>query len=412
MPRNKSSIRVAIISDLHAQELQSAAPSARGTNSAPTTQPEERRSHLILGQSETDPKQHPVAGLQEIIQKYDLNADILLCAGDIGDQARPSATRYAWEKVQEIAAAFSAASIYATAGNHDVDSRYSHNSHDARGALQQLTPPYPYDNQALNDQYWARHYVLHEQDHYRLLNLNSAAYHGGEPKEYKHGRITDATLAAIEGELQNSTSRPLNILLCHHHPLSCNPLDRSDYEVMRNGRRLLDMLGTGDYGRWLVIHGHKHYPRIAYDYGSATSAIILSAGSFSAVLYPELQTVARNQFYLVTVNTPEVEQHGLVGTVQAFEWSIGTGWQRATATKNFPAYCGFGSQEQPEALCNKVISALTDPITQWSAVQANVPQTQFLLPRDEENLIRALGERGYGVQRDEHGKVTQIAEQM
>src|SRR5450759_3743692 len=95
---------------------------------------------------------------------------------------------------------------------------------------------------------------------------------------------------------------------------------------MRDCDRLIDLLGDGNLGQWLIVHGHKHFPNIAYSAGAAQSPVVFSCGSFSARLSPELQTRARNQFYIIEIPLKKVKVLGLVGKILAWDWSAGKGW--------------------------------------------------------------------------------------
>ena len=74
-------LTIAIISDLHAFD---------------DAQGKEDPSYLSVALPENEAARHPISGLLHLINKEGLRADLLLCAGDIGDKARPIAIKYAW----------------------------------------------------------------------------------------------------------------------------------------------------------------------------------------------------------------------------------------------------------------------------------------------------------------------------
>src|SRR5688572_25117411 len=129
MPKKFKTLRVAVVSDLHAYD----------SLSDGETPP----SHLCTLDPEDQATQHPITGLLELISKQSLSADALICCGDMGDKARPAGVRYVWERLQKIQTALQAEGLYVTAGNHDVDSRHKYNDYDAKGVLQSLVPQYP-----------------------------------------------------------------------------------------------------------------------------------------------------------------------------------------------------------------------------------------------------------------------------
>jgi hypothetical protein len=70
------------------------------------------------------------------------------------------------------------------------------------------------------------------------------------------------------------------------------------------GQFLLDLLAYDSNGDWVVLHGHKHCPKISYAAGGVTSPIVFSCGSIGAKLYPELNGNVRNQWYLLEFSSP------------------------------------------------------------------------------------------------------------
>lgn len=368
-------VTIAVVSDLHASCARDDTP----------------RSHLRLAGAEELETTNPVLGLKALIDKASLTADIVLCPGDLADKAEPIAIRYAWCCVHEIAEKLRATHTIATAGNHDVDSRHQHNSFDAKGILQTLCPPFPIPDEAAFDKYWSRHFAVIEGEIWRIVSLNSSAFHGGSPDECQHGRISSWTLDALKRVLDAGSSRPLNILLCHHHPHQHAEIGLGEKDLMRGGHELLALLGSGRYGEWIVIHGHKHHPKISYASGTtACSPVVFAAGSLSAVLYPELQTRARNQFYLLEFCADEITRHGLVGRFRAWDWAIGDGWVPAGKRSGLPAFGGFGNRTLHRVLAERINDVISDPSTLWSTVCDSIPEARYLLPTDEDLLEEVL----------------------
>ena len=197
-----------------------------------------------------------------MIEAEGLSADLLLCPGDLGDKASIEGIKYAWQAVHRIGNKLKCQLVAGTAGNHDLDSRGIKTPPDPKEVLQALAPPFPLPDQTKNDQYWSRQYAIITTDVFRLVVLNSSGFHGTQIKEIEHGRISDSTLNWLQEELATGSPQPINLLLCHHHPQSLSELKLGEKDVMQNGQLLLDLLGSGDHGRWLVIHGHKHYPKL------------------------------------------------------------------------------------------------------------------------------------------------------
>jgi 3',5'-cyclic AMP phosphodiesterase CpdA len=260
-------MRIAVASDIHAFD-----PAVEKTASP---------SHLNISEPSTSPMRHPMAGLKKLILDSNLKADMLVCPGDMTDKASTAALIYVWNELHNLKTLLGADRLIATAGNHDVDSRHQYNNFDAKGALQSLLPEFPGLTEQECDRYWARNFVLVEEETWRILILNSSAYHGGgkdQAKEANQGRVSDRTISAIEAALSKSESRNLNILLCHHHLFRDNAIHEADYSEMDGADHLLRLFGSATYGQWVVVHGHKHHPKLQYGAGGIASPVIFGAG--------------------------------------------------------------------------------------------------------------------------------------
>ena len=359
-------IRVAITSDLHAF--------SDGAPIAP--------SHFDVNRSRSQTGRHPISGLVQLIKELgdDLTADLLLCPGDMGDKASERGIEVAWKSVHELADALKARIVAGTPGNHDLDSRYKTSLYDPEEFLKHLTPPFPMSDAALNRDFWSRYFAVKDEANYRLVVLNSCAYHGGNLEEQNYGRVADASIEEIQKVLEKLPSKPINILMCHHHPQQHVEIEAVDYGAMRGGQRLLHLLGSGKFGQWLVIHGHVHHPKIEYAQGAGDSPVILSAGSLCAVIYSTLQTLARNEFHLVTFSLDDIERYGLVGRVQSWDWAFGEGWAPSRPGSGLPYWCGFGFRTDLRSFAQEVSEVV--PLTgymNWADLCHAKPQIDFRL---------------------------------
>jgi hypothetical protein len=107
-------------------------------------------------------------------------------------------------KIQILSGALEANQTISTCGNHDLDSRYlaTEVDPDPRGFLLSLKPPFPFNNELLNDRYWARNYAITTLPNgVVIVSLNSSAFHGGKPEEIDHGRVSRRTIDALAAEL-------------------------------------------------------------------------------------------------------------------------------------------------------------------------------------------------------------------
>lgn len=370
-----STLQIAILSDVHAYASKTTNPPSYVTPAAPAD------DHL----------NNPIAGLKKLVEDEKLQCNALLCAGDMCDKADPNAQTFMWDQLHQIGDCLKAEAVFAVPGNHDLDSRYAQSDHDPKAHLQSLDPLFPLTDENASNKFWARHFAFLEFPNWRLLLLNSAAFHGGGKKqaeEFERGRVSQKTIVAIESYMKGADPKPLNLLLCHHHPLKNDDIELKDYSQMVGGDLLLNLIGRGKYGDWIVIHGHKHYPRIWYGAGTGSAPVVFSAGSFSARLYPELGSKVRNQFYVVTFPLAKYDALclGVCGTCQAWEWEYAAGWSRARSTSTIPYSSAFGTRRNPLAIARDVASTVqslqSDAWVKWEEICEHVADAKYVLPED------------------------------
>ncbi len=351
---------------------------------------------------QSNPIVNPFQGAKRLIEDIALEADILFCGGDLGDKAVPQAQQYAWDQINQIGTLLKVDEILGAAGNHDVDSRFVHNNHDAKGQVQALRPKYPTKQEQNWLEYWAQNYTTLELHGICFTLLNSSAFHGyqadANAPEYLNGRITDRTLEALKADLESRGPRPVNVMLCHHHPAKNDIVPISDYSHMTNGDRLLNMLDEVDVGPWLILHGHKHIPRIFYAPGGNSSPTIFSAGSFAAKQYAEIQDVARCEFYLLDLLVPREMRFGAVkGKIRVWQWSYGNGWIRGKDGNGMGYEAAFGSRVDIDELSRETAEKLfrnhSGQRLMWSLVLNLEPRIEYLIPSDAKKFVSRLTDR-------------------
>jgi predicted MPP superfamily phosphohydrolase len=384
-------LRIAVVSDIHAHTLQPNDPKAP--------------SYLSLHSSDGQPLLNPMAGLFQLIADQNLEADLVLCGGDMCDKANSAAQTYVWSKLQSLGQALGNARVIGTAGNHDMDSRFNEDF-DAKGALQSLVPAFPGLDDHACDRFWSRNFVIVEGEGWRLLNLNSSAYHGyraptadehAGDEEYNRGRVSLKTIAEIVRQMDGRERKAVNILLTHHHPLRNSDIPNSaDYSEMVLGDQLVNAIGDLNVGDWMVIHGHKHFPKIWYAGGTGgRTPVVFSAGSFSAKLYAEIGALARNQFYIVDIPLSAVSaaKIGVLGQITAWDWIHAQGWIPAQSASGVVHKSGFGWRENPDSVSKVIAEAfsnLSGPFGEWSAIVEAVPFAKYLSPASLVHVQRAL----------------------
>lgn len=373
----KKLLTIAVASDLHAY---------RQTDDGKLTY---RPSKLCLSETEENPLSHPFAGLSALISKDNLTADIFLCPGDMTDRAAPEGVKYSWAQIHKAGEQLGAKLTTATVGNHDLDSRGATFAEEPKELLQQLDPMYPLPDENLNNEYWANNFTLFQGINYSLLLLNTCAKHNSKD-EWDRGYITKHTLKKLADKISAAPQKEINILLCHHHPHQHSELSLGDMDVMRNGQLLIDALALN--GNWLVIHGHKHHPKISYAAGGASSPIVFAAGSFSGNFEPEAETRTRNQFHLVDIVQLSDKPYALHGMIRSWNWAVGCGWLKATGgVTGMPPTAGFGARLHPAELAKIVASKMVkSKLKKWGELCQSIPELNYQLPQDYEHFKKIL----------------------
>ncbi len=357
-----------------------------------------RPSFYDMGQTEAA-GDNPIQDLKEFLQKEQtIQADYLLFCGDLADRAYPPAAERGWKELQEIMKLLKSRELLATVGNHDLDSRHSYNDHDAKGCLLELVPNFPIHNAEENNHFWTHHFIIREPHEWpvRFVVVNSSGYHGeggpnGTPqKEFERGRVSKRTLTRLLKELAVRPRKIVNVAIIHHHPQKQSELKLGDYDDMQGGYDFLQALDPIAQGPWLVIHGHKHFPKISYAQGSSTAPVVFSSGSCAAIPYPEIMSRAGQQVYLLTLDLTKPDATNTYGTFRSWDWAPGRGWDVAQRRSGLPAQGGFGNRTDVGALAASVAEKYPTGSLPWQNVQSEFPSLRYLIPADLDSLLQML----------------------
>jgi len=328
--------------------------------------------------------------------------DIFIVAGDLGDKADPLAIQNVWRTLTTIAATIPSTDIYGSVGNHDIDTRHKSNKFDPKGFLRTLDPGFPFvfDPTKTNTilEYWANNFTIIESTNYRLLSINSCAFHGYGPEgeeELNHGRISDITLNEIEIALSKavpSAPHKHNICLFHHHirPISTDFFD--DSSTMKGSEKLVQILSKHELGDWLIIHGHRHRSEL-FCPGGNTAPIVLSCASFAATRANDEHNPSPNQFYEISMDDAAIGTRArTLGIIKTWSWAPGIGWQsRQSIPGGLPIQTGFGFRGHIPDLAEEIARVIT-PVARlsWCELRRAIPKVSSLMPIDRDALISSL----------------------
>jgi hypothetical protein len=180
---------------------------------------------------------------------------------------------------------------------------------------------------------------------------------------------------------------------------------------MKGGEELLALLDADPSCPWLVVHGHKHVPRLSFGPGESCPPIIFSAGSVSSTFYGSLASRVRNQFYILELSQRLTPTTNLVGTFRAWDWAAGIGWAPASPKNSLPPFGGFGFRGNNAHLTTRIQSEVPrNGYIKWSELLAKVPELEFTLPATLSVVLEELERRfRVGLLRDDEGRPFQLS---
>ena len=337
--------------------------------------------------------------------------DAVVCAGDLTDQCDATALTAVWSKLCALADELKAPLI-ATAGNHD---------HDRSGGqpqehLKALDPPFPMRTAQSRSDFFADD-VAHMIVKGRLfITVNSASLTAVNKQDSPQnwcGQLTDTAKRAISRIIEDNREHAPGVLVVHHHPVQLPYVDLDERSLIANVQPMLDVLEES--GPWLIIHGHKHRPWVQYAPGGGDSAVLFSAGSFSAPLDGVLAEVTRNQFYVLEIETaPTAGRESLSLAGRFWAWTHvpygGDPWALVGGGPGLPARGGFGARESPTAIARLIADHVrtTKESQPWTSLVAWREILAHVTPSDWRRISQEVAATSEDVRiiNDEDGHVS------
>lgn len=365
----KRKLRVTVISDLHCH------PEEKDYRNNGTL--------LFTDKLRDNVKDHPIESLKELktIENFE-SVDILICPGDLTHQSSKQGMLTAWSYLNEIAGIFNAEDIYATLGNHDIDSRlnYSQYSFTIPKGIKQ---DFPLKENEIGT-FWEKGYTFIEKNDFQLLILNSTHYHthaSGVDNQHVKGFIAPGTINEIESYLERNKNEKIKIMLCHHHPVQHSRDGLGSYDFIENGEELVNILGKFNFD--LIIHGHKHDPIFReYSTTEGYKIPILSAGSFSAV--GQQQYINKFNYFHIVEFQKENDLDSKC-SIQTWNFINKGGWSKKM--NGFLPRTGYGITKSIDDIFTEIKKFLEagKPYS-WEEIISEFPELNFLLPNQLEEF--------------------------
>ncbi len=324
-------ITIAILSDLHCHEI--------------TSGKKTRESFLIAGDPRVPSERHPIQSLIDLIDSQELRADVVICPGDLSNKISTVGFQCALQLLNEVKNNFGADDIFCTIGNHDVSSKTS--GGDPFKIAKYIDPNFPFRKREDKNQFWSEGFCMSViQDKTDFLIINTAHEHY-DTASAVHGTFETKNIRLLDTYLDATKPSPLRIAVFHHHPLLHSFPFYTSRDVLPTGDQLLDVLIKNNFN--IVIHGHRHEPRIRRYSSLGREMLIFCSGSFSAYLN-EIYTVTRNLFHLMTIDFDSNAEVSPLVSLQSWEFNFGYGWNKATFQSAGLPYKTSGRPKSPPNL--------------------------------------------------------------
>jgi hypothetical protein len=343
--------------------------------------------------------------LETLITSKKLSANILVTPGDITTRGDSEALTYGWKSIEKMAKQLSAELVVAATGNHDIKSRSAPpalvEERPVRDkALRSLEPTYPIyktdetsgGREAIERQisYFGATLTQALGDNFRVVSFNTCSNHSHDEIDQTRGLFCQSTAKYVPHVLGKET-KLINVLLCHHCPERDSVEDDKNHDFIDNFDQL--QLSLQDYGRWVVIHGHKHVGKIHFGRSetSTNSPIIFSAASIGArTKTPTGADISVNHFYLMELMT-EPQSERLLGKLRVFAWRESKrAWEENFDSRTkLSSYDGFGGDSQ--TLCSVIATGLhTKNGGSWAEIESQFPDVSHLTSSERDRLLKRL----------------------
>jgi predicted phosphodiesterase len=355
--RNFAVMKICVISDLHCKHQQIVGD---------TTD-----TLLISNKPRLPRNQHPVSSLLHIIKQEKIEADVLLCPGDLGDKADEQGISSSWTFLEEIKLALKAKHLIGIPGNHDINSRKLQEK-DPFAFIKFFHENFPVSDEDLKSRFWSTGYCVINVEDVLFLLINTVFDHTDKVKA-EQASINPSTLEKIREELTLISTGDFKNKVCvlHHHPIKhSNIKNWKDTDSLDKGDDLIALLNELNFS--VIIHGHKHQPRIV-EYNGLP---IFAAGSFAS--FANLQATGINTMFHML----ELKEMTRTGMIHSWEFDIQNGWTQ-NLNKYFPPRIGFGSDRNLEELAgtiNKLFDDNSRKALLFEEIVASLPELQYIIP--------------------------------
>lgn len=363
-------MKLCIISDLHCQHQDNSSG-------------ENRDTFLTSNKARVPVSQHPVASMLKVIdEKENIKSDYLLCLGDLGNKADEQGISSAWGFVGEIKEKLGAKCKVCVPGNHDVNSRRNFGK-DAFTYIKSFHESFPTSDRTLNSHFWDRGFCFKTVNDVLFLMINTVHDHNSE-ENASDSCISEKNFEDIKQELATFNNLDIKYKICvmHHHPITYSDISYKDRSLDK-GDNLMSLINENGFD--IVIHGHKHIPRISEYNGMP----IFGAGTFSSITNIT-GTGIDPMFHVIEFS--EVKRKG---KIYSWEYNLKDGWIENQNVK-FPPVIGYGGSVDLEKSANQILELINSDGQPklYSKVLSIIPDLEYLIPEKLTYLEKLLRNKG------------------
>jgi hypothetical protein len=177
---------------------------------------------------------------------------------------------------------------------------------------------------------------------------------------------------------------------------------------MYGGADLIQVLEESG-SKWIIIHGHRHFPGVQNQNGS-DKVLVFASGAFSGEIYQEIVGNASNQFYILELTELPCENVSVGGIGSAWTFVMSSGWIPSRSGNGLPYRFGFGFVGDIGVLAAKINHELGQDRFTWSKLIERIPEIQFINPQQFKDLKKTLQENySLGFSYDDLGIIEEVA---
>lgn len=390
-------IRIAIISDLHCQKEE---------NSSKLT-----RLHTKLLDHPIN--ENPIESFKKIIIDKKKNVDYFFVLGDVADKGNVEGFILGVKFVKEINALLNSEKLIFAVGNHDMHRREENDTIQDSEYMMKRTNGFPFLfrddalNKKIEDEFWANKYCVIDDGKTLILVLNTSCFMD-HVNNLKSIVFDEVMRESLENALfQYKSSEKPKIAICHHHPTPHSDINANytSLDCIDRGDVLLNVLKNHNFT--LLMHGHKHFPRLKYD----DNFPIFCSGSFASLENTSSFSEDNTIHFLDIFQDKDTFK----GKIETWIYNFKEGWIKSSDLTRFPPYTGFGSKMEISNIVENVYENFYKKYEHSDSkekylqidmedVSNKVNDINFLTPSQLKQLEKELEKKNLSINVDAKGK--------